>query len=370
MDVRNWSCWSVVAGLTVLMATSAMPVYAKADSEQATNPAFCRGGVPQTHPKHGPVLVVAADGSGEFTTIQDAVNAVPDNSDVRYTILVKKGTYWGTVHIPSSKLKVSLIGATGNPKDVVLVDDHANGMLGPDGKSYGTSGSATVTVDASNFTARNVTFENAFDPNAHPEIKNQQAVAVKTTGDKVVYVNDRFIGRQDTLYAAASSGKLARQVYERDYIEGTVDFIFGSATAVFDHDVIHALAHLGGTVTAASTPADQNYGFLIVNSRITSDRALAPESYYLGRPWPQYGTTGSRAQVTVRNTWISKAINTEHWCDWTSPPFAWRDARFYEYHNRGPGARQVADDVPQLTSGQAQQFTIAHYLAGWDPKVQ
>ncbi|MCL6515496.1 pectinesterase family protein [Alicyclobacillus sp.] len=327
--------------------------------------------IPRDH-----ILVVAADGSGNFTTLQAAIDQVPANSPARWLILVRPGIYRGTVHIPTSKPNITLAGTTGNPDDVVIVDSHANGLVNPDtGQPYGTSGSATVTVQADGFHAYNITFQNAFNPAAHPDVKNQQAVAVRTTGDRAIFVNDRFLGRQDTLYASLPSQEgISRQLYYNDYIEGTVDFVFGSATAIFDHCTLHALDHPGEAVTAASTPRSNPYGFLIVNSRITADPNLPEGSIYLGRPWPQYRTGSgadltidSAAQVTVMHTWITGAVAPQHWLDWSSPYFPWTSARYLEYLNTGPGADHALSDVPILTRAEAAQFTIQQYLGDWNP---
>src|SRR6185437_5932072 len=109
----------------------------------------------------------------------------------------------------------------------------------PGGGTLGTSGSATATFNASDFSARFITFANTFDPASHPETNQHQAVAVKTTGDRLIFDNDRFLGNQDTLYVnSPSTTAISRQLFSNSYIEGTIDFIFGRGTAVFDRDII------------------------------------------------------------------------------------------------------------------------------------
>jgi pectin methylesterase-like acyl-CoA thioesterase len=148
-----------------------------------------------------------------------------------------------------------------------------------------------------------------------------------------------------------------------------VDFLCGSGTAVFDHDTIDISGHPGGTVSAPDTGLEQPYGYLITDSRIVnSNGSLAAGSYYLARPWRHTGVTNPVAQLTIRNTWLTPAINAQQWQNWTSPPFPWQDARFYEYRNAGPGAENIDANVPQLTPAQAAQYTVASYLAGWHPR--
>ncbi len=147
-----------------------------------------------------------------------------------------------------------------------------------------------------------------------------------------------------------------------------MDFLCGSGTAVFDHDTIDILGHPGGSVTAPDTGLEQAYGYLITGSRIVnSNGSLAPGGNYLGRPWRHTGVTNPVGQITVRDTWLAAAISPHQWTNWTSPPFPWQDARFYEYRNTGPGAAGLDPAVPQLTPGQAAGYTIASYLSGWRP---
>jgi len=217
-------------------------------------------------------------------------------------------------------------------------------------------------------------------------------VAVKAVADRVVFARDRLLGIQDTVFASSYADPFtpaecfapggppatsppgsttpppARQLYLDDYISGEVDFLCGSGTAVFDHDTIDILGHPGGTVSAPDTGLEQPYGYLIISSRIiNSPGNLAAASYYLGRPWQHTGVTSPVGQITIRDTYLPAAINPEQWQNWTSPPFPWQDARFYEYQNTGPGSA-VNASVPQLTAAQAAQYTVASYLGGWWPK--
>ncbi|WP_245642185.1 pectinesterase family protein [Nonomuraea candida] len=313
-------------------------------------------------------IVVAADGSGHHTTVQDAVDAVPAGNTRPVTILVRKGTYRQQVVIPADKPHITLAGDTRDPRQVVLTFDAAASQQKPDGSGpYGTSGSASYVISAPDFTARNLTFENSYDEAAHG---NSQAVAVRTTGDRQVYDNVRFLGNQDTLYAnTASATTTARQYFHNCYVEGDVDFIFGRATAVFDRCVIKSLnrgsTDDNGYVTAASTELANPYGFLIHRSHLISDAPA--RTVHLGRPWPAGGSATARGQVVVRESWLGQQVKDAPWTDMSG--LNWREARLSEYRNHGPGAA-VGDDRPQLTAAQARAFTPERYLAGadgWNP---
>jgi pectinesterase len=338
----------VKAAITVLAA-----VLAAGLGSGAADAAGCR------------MLTVAKDGSGDFTTVQAAVNAVPDGTMA--TIMIKPGTYREVVRIPATKTHLTLLGTTGNPANVVIDFDNASGTLKPDGTPFGTTGSATVTIAPNDFTARFITFSNSFLRAVHPEITATQAVAVKATGDRMLFDHDRFLGHQDTLYAdTASTDVRGRQYYRNSTIVGDVDFMFGRATAVFDHDTITALDRglsNNGFLTAASTRSDNPHGFLIAASTVTSP--AQPGTYFLGRPWHPSGDPNAIAQVVIRDTVLPAAIKSTPWSDFS--PFSWRDARLFEFHNSGPGSG-TGTDRPQLTATQAAQFTVATYLGDWMPR--
>lgn len=303
--------------------------------------------------------LVVGDG---FATVQSAIDAAPAGA----VITLRKGHYREVVKIPASKRGLTLRGATGRAEDVIIDFDNANGTKKPDGTTYGTTGSATATIAADDFTARDLTFRNSFDRKQHPEITSTQAVAVKTTGDRMLFERVRFEGHQDTLYAdTANVTTRARQYYKDCWITGDVDFIFGRATAVFDRATITALSRgsdPNGYITAASTRRDNPHGFLIVNSRVLSDAPAG--TYYLGRPWHPGGDVDAIAQVVFRNTSLPAAIKPAPWTDMSG--FPWREARFFEYGNTGPGAG-TGPDRPRLTADEAKRFTKSAYLGGWNP---
>jgi pectinesterase len=312
-------------------------------------------------------LTVAKDGSGQYTSVQAAVNAVPANNASRVVIAVKPGTYRETVKIPSNKPHVTLQGTGASRKDTVIVYNNASGTPKPDGSgTYGTGGSATVAVEADDFQARNLSITNDFDEAAHQDIA-QQAVALRTASDKVFLDGVIVTGDQDTLLLdTASKDRLGRVYMTNSYVIGNVDFIFGRATAVIDKSVITLKKRWNGTsagyVTAPSTAANRK-GILIANSTISGD--VSDRTFYLGRPWHAGGDATLDPQTTVRNTTLSAAIRTTPWTDMSG--FSWKDDRFAEYRNTGAGAGAASTDRPQLTDAQAAGQEIADWLGDWTP---
>ncbi|WP_431884984.1 pectinesterase family protein [Micromonospora wenchangensis] len=314
--------------------------------------------------------VVAPDGSGDFTSVQAAVDAVPTGNASRYTITIRPGTYRETVTVPAGKPYVSFVGSTGDPRDVVIVYDNASGTPKPGGGTYGTSGSASVTIDGNDFTARHLTFANDFDEAAH-DYAAEQAVAVLTRADRLVFDDVRFLGNQDTLYHNSASVDAVGRAYFRDcYVEGDVDFIFGRGTGVFDGCEIRSLDRgstgNNGYVTAASTMIGNPYGLLFTGCVLTTD-AAATQSVHLGRPWHPGGDVNAIGQVVFRDSVLGAHVKDSPWTDMSG--FSWRDARFAEYRNSGPGSTVTADR-PQLTDEQAPTYTPQRYLAGvdgWNP---
>jgi pectinesterase len=186
-------------------------------------------------------LVVAAN--GDFPTVQAAIDAVPPGG----TIVVRPGVYRGQVIVPAAKSGVRLIGLGRRPADVVIADDGSG--------TWGTTGSASVTIDGPGFAVSNLTFANLFDEAAHPEITSRQAVAVLTRADQVSFRRVRFLGNQDTLYVNSSAASVIARSYFRDcYVEGDVDFIFGRGTAVFDRCRIHSPIRTASCSPGALSP--------------------------------------------------------------------------------------------------------------------
>ena len=302
----------------------------------------------------GPVLVVAADGSGGFSSVQAAVDALPADAHGA-TILLRPGRYREVVTIPATAAGVELRGATGDPRDVVVEYDNASGTPKPGGGTYGTTGSATVTNLADEVVLRRLTIANTFDEAAHPEISNRQAVALKSQGDRVLVEDARFLGNQDTLYVNGGGDDAGRQLIRRTYVEGDVDFVFGSATAVFERCTFRALSRgsstLNGYVFAPSTPAERR-GFLVVGSRIVSDAPAG--TYFLGRPWYAGRDAALSPEAVVRDTWLDAAFGAQGWSDMSG--FPWQGARLAEHGNRGPGALS-GPGRPQLDARAAAAAT-------------
>ncbi|GAB2738336.1 pectinesterase family protein [Streptomyces bullii] len=293
-----------------------------------------------------------------YPTVQAAVDAVPDGNDVLVTIAVAPGTYRAKVYVPASKPNLVLQGTGRHRSDTVIVHDTP-------AEYGGSTGSATVRIAANDVTARNLTFSNDFDE-AAVELKGEQALAMKTTGDRIVFENTAFLGNQDTLMTDSPKLTTASRVYIRDsYIEGDVDFIYGRATTVIERSVIRALSRgsttNNGYITAASTWKDNPYGFLITRSKVVSDAPAG--SFHLGRPWHPGGEPDAIAQVLIRDTELPAAIKAAPWTDMSG--FSWKDARFSEYRNVGPGAAVTADR-PQLSDAEARSYTVARYLNGSD----
>ena len=292
-------------------------------------------------------FVVAKDGSGDFFTVQEAINAVPDfRKEGRTTIYIRKGVYKEKLIIPASKINVSLIGAEGA---VISGDDYAS-KPNRFGENMSTSGSASCYIYAPDLICENLTFENTAG-------RVGQAVACFVAGDRVIFRNCRFLGNQDTLY---NFGKHCRQYFEDCYIEGTVDFIFGSSTAVFNRCTIHSLSK--GYLTAPSTPQDEAYGYVFIDCRLTA--ADGVEKVYLARPWRPY------AKSVFIHCEMGGHILPVGWHNWNKKD-AEKTIFFAEYENTGAGVatkKERAKFGHQLKN--LKGYSIEEILAGedgWNP---
>ena len=309
---------------------------------------FALVAVLQQNPAANTSAVVAADGSGQYRTVQEAINAAPQDTGAarRWVIFVKAGTYHELVYVQREKRFVALVGE--DPVRTVVTYALKAGDTGPDGKPIGTFRTPTVYIDADDFTAENLTFENAAGPNG-------QALAIRVDGDRVVFRNCRFLGWQDTILL-----NRGRHYFEGSLVTGHVDFIFGGATAYFERCRLHAWRN--GYLTAASTPQNASYGFVFARGSITGESGAKT---YLGRPWRAY------AHVTFIETEMSAVVRPEGWHDWDHPERQ-QTARYEESGSKGDGAR-TADRVRwarPLTVADAAQVTIGSVLGGadgWDP---
>jgi len=294
-------------------------------------------------------VIVAADGSGNYTTVQQAFNAIPVNNKLPFIVYVKNGVYKEKLELDSTKMFVELVGES-RFGTILTFDDHAS-KISPRGDTINTRTSCSFRVKGPNFTARNITFRNDAGFTAG------QAVAVEVQADKAVFINCRFIGNQDILFL---NSERSRQYYKDCYIEGTTDFIFGAATAWFESCHIHSKKN--SHVTAASTPADHQYGFVFNDCTLTGDSTLHAVS--LGRPWRPY------ARVVYMHCYIGQQVKPEGWSNWNKTD-NYKTARFDEYENYGPGAStgHRVNWSKQLGAAEVAEINIKNVLGGWDPTL-
>ena len=319
-------------------------VVSPTSARAATNPSDTT-----TRPATAPVssvsgtLTVAADGSAQYKTVQSAIAAAATGTASNPTIIrIKPGTYKELLYLQREKRFLHLIGES--PTNTVLTYGLNANLQGPDGKSIGTFRTPSTYIDADDFTAENVTFENSAGPVG-------QALAIRIDGDRATFRNCRFLGWQDTIL-----DNRGRHYFTNCYIAGHVDFIFGAATSFFDRCHIHCLRD--GYITAASTPSEQPHGFVFSHCRITAEN---PEiRTYLGRPWRPY------ASVAFLNTEMSAAVRPAGWDNWRDPSRE-KTVRFSESNSSGAGAStNRVSWARQLTAEQAAALTPKTVL-GWGP---
>lgn len=292
-------------------------------------------------------ITVAKDGTGDYTTVQEGINAVADFKETTTTILIKNGIYKEKLMLPASKKNIKFIGESVE-KTILTYDDYA-AKLNSLGKATGTSGSSSFYIYGNGFSAVNITFENSSGPVG-------QAVALWVAGDQATFVNCRMLGFQDTLY---TYGAGSRQYFKNCYIEGTVDFIFGSANAVFEDCDIFCKKG-GGYITAASTPDTVKYGYIFKDCKITGD--AAENTFYLGRPWRPY------AKVVFLDCELGDMIHPEGWDNWRKESNE-KTAYYAEYKNKGKGFKpgQRVKWSHQLTKAEAKAYDVEKIFNGWKP---
>ena len=316
-----------------------------------------------------PDIVVAADGSGDFLTVQEAINAAPDYEHGRITsIFIKPGTYHEMVTIPHNKFRLRIYGE--NPETTVISFGKFAEQKWPlTGERVGTSGSATMYIHSSYVTMENITVENT----AGEGKEIGQAVALFTDGDFLFFRNCRFIGNQDTLYTYGRYGKdggVKRNYYLDCYIEGTTDFIFGPSICYFENCTIHSKKN--SYVTAASTFEGQKYGYVFHKCTLTAAEGIS--KCYLGRPW------GAYAKTVFIECKLGGHILPEGWHNWNKPgkPVTEECCYYAEYNNTGAGAA-TSGRVPwshQLTEEEAAEYTFEKVMFQpqdgivWNPRIQ
>lgn len=284
-------------------------------------------------------MVVANDGSGDFTSIQEAINASKAFPPERITIFIKNGIYKEKVNVYSWNTDLSIIGESMD-STIIIYNDYFNKINLGRNSTFQTY---TMKVSANDCNIENLSIEN----NAGPV---GQAVALHVEADRCVFRNVKMIGHQDVLYAA---GINCRQYYTNCYIEGTTDFIFGAATAVFDNCTIKSKSN--SYVTAASTPEGAMFGYVFINCVLTADDNI--DKVYLGRPWRPY------AKTVFINCMLGKHIRAEGWKEWSNAD-NYNTTFYAEFNNVGSGAdtsRRVSWSH-QLNTSDADNYTIENIL--------
>ncbi|MCC3158316.1 pectinesterase family protein [Hymenobacter sp. 15J16-1T3B] len=303
--------------------------------------------------------VVAKDGSGTYATVQAAVNAAPAGRTTPWVIFIKNGKYREKLTVPASKPFLQLVGES--VANTFITWNDANTPTFP-------GNSSTVIVNASDFSALNISFENSFG-------ESPQALAMYTTGDRIAFKNCRFLGGQDTMQLNSGVGN--RNYFKDCYIDGVVDFIFGSARGVFETCMIYPKTRQNGGslgyITAANTQPGQPYGFVFRNCTILNNRGVT--TYTLGRPWQNdagsTATDRSHTKVVWLNATMGSTIRPVGWQLWdagTVPSVI----TYAEYKSRDFSGNLV--DVSQriawsqqLTDADTAQYTRAAVLGSWNP---
>ncbi len=326
------------------------------------------------------LIIVASDGTGDFRSLQDAIDAIPFGNIEEMIIYIKSGVYKQKVKI--AKPMVHIIGEDPT-KTILTFDDYAKKLLA-NGEPMNTFNSYSVYIGGRDFTAENVTFENSAGDG---EIVGQ-AVAVYVDADRAFFKNCRFLGCQDTLFTGPlpknptplglnvqhptlGSGPaeymgIIRQYYQDCFIQGDIDFIFGSATAVFNRCEISSNDRrqlVNGYITAGSTSSHIPFGYVFMDCRLTSK--AAPQTVYLGRPWRDF------AKVAFLNCWMGPHIIPAGWHNWDKPERE-KTVTYVEYGSTGPGAAssQRAPWAKTLTPEQLKLYTLTNILSGpdhWEP---
>ncbi len=295
-------------------------------------------------------IIVVKDGSGNYNTVQAAFNSIPLNNKKPVTIYIKNGIYKEKLLLDSSKNFVTLEGED-KFNTILTYDDHT-GKVSPRGDTINTRTSWSCKIVADHFTARGITFRNDAGFNAG------QAVAMESDGDKALFIDCCFIGNQDVLF---TNNDNSRQYFRDCYIEGTTDFIFGSATAWFQQCHIHSKKN--SHVTAASTPKEKEFGYIFNDCVLTGDTSLHTVS--LGRPWRPY------AQVLYMHCFLGAHIKPEGWSNWNNTE-NYLTARYAEYRNYGPAADPAGRVkwAKQLTDESVKKYSLKNVLGDWNPELR
>jgi len=307
-------------------------------------------------------LYVAADGSGDFYSIQQALDTAPADGA---TLLIGPGIYREIISV--TKPNIELRGSDADASKTIIIFNKSAGTSG------GTLHSATAEIRGDNFRAENLTFANDWNATHEQVPVGSQALAVLVAADKAAFSNVRFLGNQDTLYAGSRNCSPdgepcipTRQYFTHCYVEGNVDFIFGDSKAVFDHCEIHSTPHFEGFITAQSKhyPAEDS-AFVFNHCTLTAAPGVA--NVWLGRPWRP------DAKVIFLNTEMGAHILPAGWREWHPGETHSIDTAYYaEYNSTGPGAHAGERDphTKLLTAAEAAQFQTKTFFDGWNPVAQ
>ncbi|RZJ52256.1 MAG: pectate lyase [Flavobacterium sp.] len=284
-------------------------------------------------------FTVAQDGSGDFTKIQDAVNASPSFPYEKVTIFIKNGIYTEKVRVPEWNTNLAFVGESKENTIIAFDDNFSKINLGRNSTFY----TYTVLVEGDDFSASNLTIKNTSGDKG-------QAIALSIVANRALVSNCIISGNQDTLYL---SGKEAKQYFKDCYIEGTTDFIFGGATSLFENCVIHSIKN--SYITAASTPQGTAFGFVFKNCKLTADPSAT--AVYLGRPWRIY------AKTVYISCDMGKHIRPEGWENWSKPE-AEKNAFYAEYNNKGEGFQPTkrVSWSHQLSKKEAEKYSTENIL--------
>ncbi len=295
-------------------------------------------------------IIVAQDGSGQFTSIQKAITSIRDLGPGEALVRIKAGTYHEKIVIPSSKHKITLQGE--GKENTIITNDDYSGKPDILNEKMTTFNSYTLLVMSDDIKILNLTIQNA-------SCNQGQAVALHVEGDRFIIKDSKISGCQDTVY---TGGNHSRQYYENCYIEGTTDFIFGSATAVFRNCTIKSLAD--SYITAASTDQSKSFGYVFFECQLIAKEGIT--KVFLGRPWRPY------ARTVFINTEMGSHILPEGWNPWKGDkmfPDKDKTAYYAEYESKGQGST-TEKRVPwshQLTKKEAKKYTVKNIFGDWNP---
>ncbi len=289
------------------------------------------------------IFTVAKDGTGDYKYIQEAIDAMRAYPLASITLYIKNGVYTEKIELPANNTDVTFIGESVE-KTIISFNDYSGR-----GK-HTTFTSFTAKISGNRFTAQNITFANTAGTVG-------QALALYVDADKAAFINCRFLGNQDTIFAA---GEYARQLFRDCYIEGTTDFIFGPSTAVFQNCTIRAKSD--SYITAASTTAGKKFGYVFLDCKVVADSAVT--KLFLGRPWRAHART-----VFIRCE-LPKQITPEAWNNWGNLQNE-LTVLYAEYKSSGEGAapKGRATWSKQLAEKEAKEYTPGNIFSNCNSAV-